>query len=97
MMERIRKMSLKELQSLEKLIVTERETRLESDLATHCSQVIFAINDLLECCNKMKRHNLGTISIECESCDEGMDFDILGEGILDDIVSVLINYTKEDM
>jgi hypothetical protein len=96
MMERIRKMSLKELQALEKLIVEERETRIENELSGICAQAISNIDSLLSCCNKLSRHRLGTIEIECVDCDCAIDVDILSDGILEDIRRVLMGYIKEE-
>ena len=96
MMERIRKMSLKELQALEKLIVEERETRIENELSDICAQAITNIDNLLSCCNKLSRHRLGTIEIECLDCECAIDIDILSDGILEDIRRVLLGYIKED-
>ena len=96
MMERIRKMSLKELQSLEKLIIEERETRIENELSGICAQAIFNIDNLLNCCNKLSRHRLGTIEIECVDCDCAIDVDILSDGILEDIRRVLVGYIKDE-
>ena len=96
MMERIRKMSLKELQALEKLIAEERETRIECELSGICAESIESIDKLLACCNKLGRHRLGSIEVECNDCDCAMDFDILSDGILEDIRRVLLGYIKED-
>ena len=96
MMERIRKMSLKELQALEKLIVEERETRIENELSGICALAISNIDNLLSCCNKLSRHRLGTIEIECVDCDSAIDVDILSDGILEDIRRVLMGYIKEE-
>ena len=96
MMERIRKMSLKELQALEKMIAEERETRIECELSGICAESIDSIDKLLACCSKLGRHRLGTIEIECEECDRGMDFDILSDGILEDIRRVLVGYIREN-
>ncbi len=95
-MERIRKMSLKDLIALEKLITEERETRIESKLSGICLEVVDSISKLLECCKELNRHYLGSIEIECEECDLGMDFDILNEGILEDIQQILRGYLKEE-
>ena len=46
MMERIRKMSLKELQALEKMIAEERETRIENELSGICSESISCIDKI---------------------------------------------------
>lgn len=96
MMERIRKMSLKELQALEKLIVEERETRIENELSGICAQAITNIDNLLSCCSRLGRHRLGTIEIECLDCECAIDIDILSDGILEDIRRVLLGYIKED-
>ena len=96
MLERIKKMSLKELQALEKVIAEERETRIESELSGICTKLIEDIDALLDCCHKVKRHHLGTISVECEECDMPMDFDILNEGILESIRDILAGYTTEE-
>ena len=95
MMERIRKMSLKELRALEAMIIEERENRVESELSGICAEMVIKIDELLTCCNKLNRHCLGKIEIECEECDRAMDFDILNEGILEDIRRVLIGYVKD--
>jgi hypothetical protein len=95
MMERIRKMSLKELRALETLIAEERENRVENELSGICADLIIKIDDLLTCCGKLNRHYLGKIEIECEECDRAMDFDILNSGILEDIRRVLMGYIKE--
>lgn len=96
MMERIRKMSLKELQALEKMIAEERETRIECELSGICTELIESIDKLLVCCNKLGRHRLGSMEVECNDCDCAMDFDILCDGILDDVRKILVGYTKED-
>ena len=96
MMERIRKMSLKELQALEKIIAEERETRIENELSGICSESISCIDKLLACCNKLGRHRLGNIEIECADCECAIDFDILSDGILEDIRRVLMGYIRED-
>jgi hypothetical protein len=92
MMEKIRKMSLKELQALEKLVIEERQLRIENELSGHCKTVVESIENLLECCKKINRHFLGNIELECEECDLAMDFDILSEGILLDVCCVLRDY-----
>ena len=66
MLERIKKMSLKELQALERVIAEERETRIESELSGLCTKLIDDITALLDCCQKVKRHHLGVISVECQ-------------------------------
>lgn len=96
MMERIRKMSLKELQALEKLIAEERETRIECELSGICEESIVSIDRLLACCNKLGRHRLGAIEIECSDCDVAMDLDILSDGILEDIRRILLGYVREE-
>jgi|GEM_PF-3882650 len=96
MMERIRKMTLKELQALEKLIVEERETRIENELSGICAEAITNIDNLLNCCNKLGRHRLGAIEIECVDCECAIDVDILSDGILEDIRRMLLGYIKED-
>ena len=95
MMERIRKMSLKELRALEAMIIEERENRVENELSGICTDLISKIDELLACCNKINRHCLGHIEIECEECDRAMDFDILNEGILEDVRRVLMGYIKD--
>ena len=95
MMERIRKMSLKELRALEAMIIEERENRVENELSGICTDLISKIDELLSCCNKLNRHYLGHIEIECEECDRAMDFDILNEGILEDVRRVLMGYIKD--
>ena len=96
MIERIKKMTLKELQALEKVIAEERETRIESEMSGICSEIIKGINALLDCCHKNKRHYLGKVSLECEECDMPMDFDILGDGLLEDVRNILTGYTKDE-
>lgn len=95
MMEKIRKMSLKELKALETLIAEERENRIENELSGLCANAVACINELLECCRKLGRHRLGTIDIECEDCDVTMYFDILADGILEDVSGILVDYIKE--
>lgn len=95
MMERIKKMTLKELCALQTLITEERENRIENELSGLCEEVVGKITALIECCNKLGRRSLGKIEIECEECDRAMDFDILYEGILEDVCRVLRDYIKE--
>lgn len=95
MMERIRKMTLKELKELENLVATERENRIENELSGRCEDVVTSITALLECCGNLKRHCLGKIQIECEDCEVAMDLDILSDGILEDISKILKDYIKD--
>lgn len=95
MMEKIRKMSLKELKALETMIAEERETRIENELSGLCAEAVTNIGKLLECCNKLGRHKLGLIEIECEDCEVTMYLDVLGDGIIEDIAKVLTDYIKD--
>ena len=61
MMERIKKMSLKELCALQQLIIEERETRIENELSGICEELVGNIGALLDCCQRTKRYLLGTI------------------------------------
>ena len=95
MMERIKKMTLKELCALQNLIVEERENRIENELSGICEVLVSNISALLDCCQRIGRHSLGNIEIDCEECDRAMDIDILNGSILEGVQRVLGDYVKE--
>ena len=95
MMERIRKMSLKELRALESLIIEEKENRVENKLSNVCLEIVTHIDELLTSCHELNRFRLGDIEIDCEECDRAMDMDILADGILESVRNVLADYIKE--
>lgn len=95
MVERIRKMSLKELRALEALIVEEKETRVENKLSDVCLKIVKHIDELLASCHELNRHYIGEIEIDCEECDRAMDMELLADGILESVRNVLADYIKE--
>ena len=95
MVERIKKMTLKELCALQALIVEERENRIENELSGICEELVGSIGALLDCCHRLDRHCLGDIEVDCEECDRAMDIDILNGGVLEGVQRVLREYIKE--